>query len=162
MTATQREKSRESTATSLFLDLCAYLTHCSLGDARNYTVPELNVPKKNQLERVSCGHLRPECGDPEESCRQHHCAECAPSSTYRHNIKGERAALKRATKEVGGGESGERHQNRSVAPVCVCLLLQDLLQNCARGGGGSWRTCSMRYDAGIQRGTACKRLRRAL
>jgi hypothetical protein len=22
----------------------------------------------------------------------------------------------------------------------VCLLLQDLLQSCARGGGGEWRT----------------------
>ena len=30
--------------------------------------------------------------------------------------------------------------------VCVCLLLQDLLQSCARGGGGEWRTCAMRYD----------------
>jgi hypothetical protein len=29
---------------------------------------------------------------------------------------------------------------------CVCLLLQDLLQSCARGGGGEWRTCAMRYD----------------
>ena len=28
----------------------------------------------------------------------------------------------------------------------VCLLLQDLLQSCARGGGGEWRTCAMRYD----------------
>ncbi len=30
--------------------------------------------------------------------------------------------------------------------VCVCLLLQDLLESCARGGGGEWRTCAMRYD----------------
>jgi hypothetical protein len=30
--------------------------------------------------------------------------------------------------------------------VCVCLLLQDLLQSCARWGGGEWRTCAMRYD----------------
>ena len=30
--------------------------------------------------------------------------------------------------------------------LCVCLLLQDLLQSCARGGGGEWRTCAMRYD----------------
>jgi hypothetical protein len=33
-----------------------------------------------------------------------------------------------------------------VDAVCVCLLLQDLLQSCARGGGGEWRTCAMRYD----------------
>ena len=24
----------------------------------------------------------------------------------------------------------------------MCLLLQDLLQSCARGGGGEWRTCA--------------------
>ena len=27
---------------------------------------------------------------------------------------------------------------------CVCLLLQDLLQSCSRGGGGEWRTDAMR------------------
>ena len=31
-------------------------------------------------------------------------------------------------------------------PQRVCLLRQDLLQSCARGGGGEWRTCAMRYD----------------
>ena len=34
----------------------------------------------------------------------------------------------------------------SLCEMCVCLLLQDLLQSCARGGGGEWRTCAMRYD----------------
>ena len=30
---------------------------------------------------------------------------------------------------------------------CVCLLLQDLLQSCSRGGGGGeWRTCAMIDD----------------
>jgi hypothetical protein len=33
-----------------------------------------------------------------------------------------------------------------LASFCVCLLLQDLLQSCARGGGGEWRTCAMRYE----------------
>jgi hypothetical protein len=33
-----------------------------------------------------------------------------------------------------------------IFPKSVCLLLQDLLQSCARGGGGEWRTCAMRYD----------------
>ena len=29
--------------------------------------------------------------------------------------------------------------------VCVCLLLQSLLQSCSRGvGGGGWRTCATR------------------
>ncbi len=46
-------------------------------------------------------------------------------------------------------------RTRSVA--CVCLLLQDLLQSCARGGGGEWRTCAMRYDV-----TKLKRGRRGL
>jgi hypothetical protein len=31
--------------------------------------------------------------------------------------------------------------------VCVCLLLQDLVQSCLRGGGGGyWRTCATRDD----------------
>ena len=28
--------------------------------------------------------------------------------------------------------------------VCVCLLLQDLVQSCLRVGGGFWRTCALR------------------
>jgi hypothetical protein len=31
--------------------------------------------------------------------------------------------------------------------VCVCLLLQDLVQSCLRGGGGGYgRTCATRDD----------------
>jgi hypothetical protein len=30
--------------------------------------------------------------------------------------------------------------------VCVCLLLQDLVQSCLRGEGGIWRTCATRDD----------------
>jgi hypothetical protein len=36
--------------------------------------------------------------------------------------------------------------NAALDRPCVCLLLQDLLQSCARAGGGEWRTCAMRYD----------------
>jgi O-antigen/teichoic acid export membrane protein len=37
-------------------------------------------------------------------------------------------------------------RNALLVYLGVCLLLQDLLQSCARGGGGEWRTCAMRYD----------------
>jgi hypothetical protein len=30
--------------------------------------------------------------------------------------------------------------------VCVCFLLQDLVQSCLRGGGGYGRTCATRDD----------------
>ncbi len=30
--------------------------------------------------------------------------------------------------------------------MCVCLLLQDLVQSCLRGEGGIWRTCATRDD----------------
>jgi hypothetical protein len=30
--------------------------------------------------------------------------------------------------------------------VCVCLLLQDLVQSCVRGEGGYWGTCATRDD----------------
>jgi hypothetical protein len=32
------------------------------------------------------------------------------------------------------------------ARVCVCLLLQDLVQSCLHGGGGGRRTCTTRDD----------------
>jgi hypothetical protein len=46
-------------------------------------------------------------------------------------IRGNGVTL-RTQKVIQGGDNG--HVGRPVRQVCVCLLLQDLLQNCSRGG----------------------------
>jgi hypothetical protein len=44
-----------------------------------------------------------------------------------------------STKLWGGGGDMGGH-------MCVCLLLQDLVQSCLHGGGGYGRTCATRDD----------------
>jgi hypothetical protein len=46
--------------------------------------------------------------------------------------------------------SHESHSRQNVC-VCVCLLLQDLVQSCVHGGGGIWE--NMCYER--RRAEAC-------
>jgi hypothetical protein len=48
---------------------------------------------------------------------------------------------------AAGGAALSRARSVDAGGMCVCLLLQDLVQRCLHGGGGGYgRTCATRDD----------------